>query len=241
MKTITKLFYSPFSVVPLAMRMFFVLICSFALVCAVRGETESEKGTSHAKSSQHPATHAEHPTGGSANGHHPQPPRHPAKPGGNPPPGGSGTRPTRPEPHPETPPGSNVAAKPAASAPVAPVYHYNFPTKSGLIGRDFTKPLTPEEQSAIAREIENGQPQGTQGAHAGYQYDNGVYHYNFPTKSGLIGRDFTKPLTPEEQSSIAREIANGQSKGNKVPPGVASTQAKVNPRRPEHFNLLRKP
>jgi hypothetical protein len=44
-----------------------------------------------------------------------------------------------------------------AAAP-APVYHYNFRTKSGLIGRDFTRPLTPQEQSAIARQIANGQP-----------------------------------------------------------------------------------
>jgi len=48
----------------------------------------------------------------------------------------------------------NTAAKPAASAPSVPVYHYNFRIKSGLIGRDFTRPLTPEEQSEIARQIE---------------------------------------------------------------------------------------
>ena len=203
-------------------------------------------------------------------------------------------KPTGPESHPGTAPAGNTAAKTAASAPPAPVYHYsfpaksgligrdftrpltpeeqssiareiangqpernkaapggyqndngvyhyNFPAKSGLIGRDFTRPLTPEEQSSIAREIANGQPEGNKAAPGGYQYDNGVYHYNFPAKSGLIGRDFTRPLTPEEQSSIAREIANGQPERNKVPPGVASTQAKVNPLRPEHFNLPRKP
>jgi len=41
-------------------------------------------------------------------------------------------------------------------------YHYDFRMKSGLIGRDFTRPLTPEEQSAIALEMEKGQRQGTQ-------------------------------------------------------------------------------
>jgi hypothetical protein len=38
-----------------------------------------------------------------------------------------------------------------------------------------------------------------------------VYHYNFRTKSGLIGRDFTRPLTPQEQATIQEQIANGQS------------------------------
>ena len=71
-------------------------------------------------------------------------------------------KPTGPESHPGTAPGGNVAAKPAASAAAAPIYHYNFPTKSGLIGRDFTRPLTPEEQSAIARQIADGKPTGTQ-------------------------------------------------------------------------------
>ena len=203
-------------------------------------------------------------------------------------------RPAGPENHPAAAPTGNAAVKAAASAPPAPVYHYNFPTKSGLIGRDFAKPLTPEEQSAfarqiangqpaktqaapggyqhdngvyhynfptksgligrdfarpltpeeqsaIARQIANGQPAKTQAAPGGYQYDNGVYHYNFPTKSGLIGRDFTRPLTPEEQSAIARQIANGQPAKTQVPPGVASTQAKVNPFRAKHFNLPTKP
>jgi hypothetical protein len=150
-------------------------------------------------------------------------------------------RPAGPERNPETPPGGSAPAKPAASAPSAPVYHYNFPTKSGLIGRDFARPLTPEEQSAIAREIEKGQPQGTQAAHGGYEYDNGVYHYNFPTKSGLIGRDFPSPLTPEQQKEIAGQIEKEQSEGTKVRPGVASTQPKVNPLHPPHFNLASKP
>jgi hypothetical protein len=38
-----------------------------------------------------------------------------------------------------------------------------------------------------------------------------VYHYNFRTKSGFIGRDFTRPLTPQEQATIQEQIANGQS------------------------------
>jgi hypothetical protein len=94
----------------------------------------------------------------------------------------------------------------------------------------------------MAREIENGEPQGTQAVHGGYDYDNGVYHYNFPTKSGLIGRDFTKPLTPEEQSAIAREIANAEPAKTHVTPGVASTQANMNAFRPQqHFDLPSKP
>jgi hypothetical protein len=128
-------------------------------------------------------------------------------------------RPAGPEDHPAAAPTGNAAVKAAASAPPAPVYHYSFPTKSGLIGRDFARPITPEEQSAIARQIANGQPAGTQAAPGGYQHDNGVYHYNFPTKSGLIGRDFAKPLTPEEQSATAREIANGQPAKTQAAPG----------------------
>jgi len=38
-----------------------------------------------------------------------------------------------------------------------------------------------------------------------------VYHYNFRTKSGLIGRDFTRPLTPQEQATIQQQISNGQA------------------------------
>jgi Putative peptidoglycan binding domain len=276
------------------MRRVFVLICCFALACAAGGETESKKGTSHTKSSQHVATHTEHPTGGSAPVQHPQAPQRPPTTGGHPESRGAGTRPTGPGGHPETAPAGNAAAKPAASTPPAPVYHYNFRTKSGVIGRDFTRPLTTEEETAIARETEKEQPKGTQGTHGGgesgngayhynfrtksgvigrdftrpltsdeqsaiarqlekgqpegtkaapggYQYDNGVYHYNFPTKSGLVGRDFTKPLTPEEQSAIAREFEKGQPKGTQVRPGVVSTQAKANPLRPQHFNLPSKP
>jgi hypothetical protein len=150
-------------------------------------------------------------------------------------------RPTGPENQPAAAPPGNAAVKAAASAPPVPVYHYNFPTKSGLIGRDFAKPLTPEEQSAIAREVEKGQPEGNKAAPGGHQYDNGVYHYNFPAKSGLIGRDFTRPLTPQEQSSIAREIANGQPEGTQVRPGVASTRAKVNALASRHFDLPKVP
>ena len=38
-----------------------------------------------------------------------------------------------------------------------------------------------------------------------------VYHYNFRTKSGLIGRDFTRPLTPQEHATIQQQISNGQT------------------------------
>jgi hypothetical protein len=219
------------------MRTLFVLICSLALVGAVGGETESKKQASHTKSSQHVATHTEHSTGGSTHLQHPQAPQHPATAGGHPQSGGTVTRPTGPESHPETGPAGHAAVKPATSAPPAPVYHYNFPTKSGLIGRDFARPLTPEEQSTIARQIANGQPAGAQPAASGYQYGNGIYHYNFPTKSGLIGRDFTRLLTPEEQSAIAREIEKGQAEGTQVRPGVASTKAGVNPFPSRHFDL----
>jgi Putative peptidoglycan binding domain len=220
------------------MRTFFVLICSLALACAARADTEKEKKT-HTQASQHAATHSG--SSGASGGHaqHAQAPQRPATAGAHPSAGSAMIKPTRPESHPGPSPAGNAAAKPAASAPPVPVYHYSFPTKSGLIGRDFTRPLTPEEQSAIAREIEKGQ--GTQAAHGGYQYDNGVYHYAFPTKSGLIGRDFTKPLTPEEQSAIAREIEKRQAQGTQVRPGVAPTQAKVNPLRAQHFNLPSKP
>ena len=92
-------------------------------------------------------------------------------------------------------------------------------------------------------------------------------------------RSSSRPLTPEEQSSIARQIANGQPPGTQPPPGVAPApnnvgagaaaarhaeiedakkrgavstdratklapppiQAKVNPFRPQHFNLPSKP
>ena len=36
-----------------------------------------------------------------------------------------------------------------------------------------------------------------------------VYHYNFRRKSGLIGRDFTRPLTPQEQATIQQQISDG--------------------------------
>jgi Putative peptidoglycan binding domain len=280
------------------MRTFSVLICTLALLCVARGENEPKKQPTHATTPQHATTHAEHPAGGSThNVQQPRAPQHVASPGhpvGVPSGGNPTSRPTGPKNHPAAAPTGNAAVKAAASAPPVPVYHYNFPTKSGLIGRDFARPLTPEEQSAIARQIANGQPAGaqaapggyqhdngvyhynfptksgligrdfarpltpeeqsaiarqiangqptkTQAAPGGYQYDNGVYHYNFPTKSGLIGRDFTRPLTSEEQSAIARQIANGQPAKTQVPPGVASTQAKVNPFRAQHFNLPSKP
>jgi hypothetical protein len=204
------------------MRTFSVLICTLALLCVARGENEPKKQPTHAKTPQHATTHAEHPAGGSTHNvqqarapQHVASPGHPVGvPGGNP-----ASRPTGPKNHPAAAPTGNAAVKAAASAPPVPVYHYNFPTKSGLIGRDFARPLTPEEQSAIARQIANGQPAGAQAAPGGYQHDNGVYHYNFPTKSGLIGRDFARPLTPEEQSAIARQIANGQPTKTQAAPG----------------------
>lgn len=213
-------------------------------MCAARSETEEKHTGTQAKTSQHAATHsnstdAQHATthtvkstthnqqatthtgksagGGSAPVQHTQAPHQQATTNGRPQSGGAGTRPTGLKSHSETAGGG--AAKPAASAPPAPVYHYNFRTKSGVIGRDFTRPLTPEEQTAIAREAEKGQPKGTQGAHGGDESENGAYHYNFPTKSGVIGRDFTRPLTPEEQSAIARQVANGQREGTKAAPG----------------------
>jgi Putative peptidoglycan binding domain len=219
---------------------FFILICSFALVCAARGEEEQKKAKTQAKILPAKGTPSKHPTGNPTPVKHPHPPQPPPA-GGHPPKGGPGIKPGEPETQPETPPGGSAAPKPAASAPAAPVYHYSFPTKSGLIGRDFTKRLTPEEHSAISREIEKGQAEGTQAAHGGYEYDNGRYHYSFPTKSGVIGRDFTRPLTSEEHSAISREIEKGQPQGTQVRPGVASTQAKVNPLRSQHFNLPSKP
>ncbi len=74
------------------MRPFFVLICSFALVCAARGEKQQTKETVHAKTSQHAATHSEHSTNsgahqttaGSTHVQHAQPPQHVAPPAGHP-------------------------------------------------------------------------------------------------------------------------------------------------------------
>jgi hypothetical protein len=48
------------------MRPFFVLICSFALACAARGEEQQTKQAGHTKTSQHAATHGEHSTNSSA-------------------------------------------------------------------------------------------------------------------------------------------------------------------------------
>ncbi len=228
------------------MRTLFVLICSLALVCAAGGEKGQKQAATETKTSHHAETHNQHPSSNSGHVEHAATHNEPSGsnsgpvqnvqaphnvnvvvPTGNAARASAGThtapigQPDHPQPQggrPQTAPAGNTAAKTAASAPPAPVYHYNFPAKSGLIGRDFTRPLTPEEQSSIAREIANGQPEGNKAAPGGYQNDNGVYHYNFPAKSGLIGRDFTRPLTPEEQSSIAREIANGQPTGNQAAP-----------------------
>jgi putative peptidoglycan binding protein len=134
--------------------------------------------------------------------------------------GGAVSRPTGPESHPEVAPARNTAAKSAAPALPAPVYHYNFPTKSGSIGRDFTRPLTPDEQSTVAQQVKNGQAEGTRGAHGNYDNENGAYHYNFRTKSGSIGRDFTRPLTPDEQLTIARQVENGPPERTQRPQGA---------------------
>ena len=212
------------------MRTFPVLLCSLALACVARGAEKkpAAKSGGHPKGStahaqhvqppQHAPTSHGQPAGGTGHVEHAQAPQHPATVGGHPP---KRPRDKTGRAGKSSCVGShwNAAVKAAASAPPAPVYHYNFPTKSGLIGRDFAKPLTPEEQSAIARQIANGPPAKTQAAPGGYQNDNGVYHYNFPTKSGLIGRDFARPLTPEEQSAIARQIANGQPAKTQAAPG----------------------
>jgi hypothetical protein len=207
-------------------RTLFVLICSLAFVCAARGEKEQKKETSHTKNSQHVATHAEHPTGGSAHVQHPQAPQRPATTGGRPPAGGAVIRPTGPESHPETAPAGNAAAKPAAFAPAPPVYHYNFPTKSGLIGRDFTRPLTPEEQSATAREIANGQSAGTQ-APAGVG-----------PASKQVGAGAAAARKAEIEDAKRRGAVSTDRATKLAPP---PTQAKVNPFRPQHFNLPSKP
>ena len=189
------------------------------------GKPAGSGGTNapHAQAPQRRPTNVLQPPQDKRQIQHTQPPQHVASPGhpagvpsggnparvGQPPVGGAVSRPTGPESHPETAP----TGKPAAPAPPAPVYHYNFPTKFGLIGRDFTRPLTPEEQSTIARQVEKGQPKGTQGAYGGDESENGAYHYNFRTKSGVIGRDSTRPLTADEQSTIARQLEKGQSEG----------------------------
>ncbi|HEY4272170.1 MAG TPA: peptidoglycan-binding domain-containing protein [Candidatus Udaeobacter sp.] len=218
------------------MRTFFVLICMLALVCTVRGGKQQDKATTHAntsqrvptkspqhvpvKSSQHVATHAEHPATSNAHVQHPQPIQRTGT-VGHPPKDGNRTGPPGLERDTKTTASGVAAAKPAAPVPPTPVYHYNFRTKSGLIGRDFTRPLTPDEQSAIARQVENGQREKTKGAFGSYDSENSVYHYNFRTKSGLIGQDFTRPLTPQEQATIGRQIENGQPAGIQAPPGGA--------------------
>jgi putative peptidoglycan binding protein len=76
----------------LIIRTFSVLICTFPLLCAARGETGHKKQTTHAtasqrvptKTPQHVATHAEHPAAGSAHVQRTQAPQHVASPGGHP-------------------------------------------------------------------------------------------------------------------------------------------------------------
>jgi len=247
------------------MRRFFVLICSLGLVCAAhggkqQGKTATNANTSkrvstkspqhvQAKSPQHVAAEGTHHVAAPAtrsatsNAHvqHSQPTHnnagigHPSKRGGQP-------GPTEVARDTENPGSRTNVAKPAASVPPTPVYHYNFRTKSGLIGRDFARPLTPDEQSAIARQVENEPPEGTHGAHGAHGgYENGAYHYDFRTKSGLIGRDFAKPLTPDEQSAIARQIENEPSEGTWARSDARSPKANVSRRGPRQFKLPNKP
>jgi len=249
----------------LNMRRFFVLICSLGLVCAAhggkqQGKTATNANTSkrvstkspqhvQAKSPQHVAAEGTHHVAAPAtrsatsNAHvqHSQPTHnnagigHPSKRGGQP-------GPTEVARDTENPGSRTNVAKPAASVPPTPVYHYNFRTKSGLIGRDFARPLTPDEQSAIARQVENEPPEGTHGAHGAHGgYENGAYHYDFRTKSGLIGRDFAKPLTPDEQSAIARQIENEPSEGTWARSDARSPKANVSRRGPRQFKLPNKP
>jgi N-acetylmuramoyl-L-alanine amidase len=249
----------------LNMRRFFVLICSLGLVCAAhggkqQGKTATNANTSkrvstkspqhvQAKSPQHVAAEGTHHVAAPAtrsatsNAHvqHSQPTHnnagigHPSKRGGQP-------GPTEVARDTENPGSRTNVAKPAASVPPTPVYHYNFRTKSGLIGRDFARPLTPDERSAIARQVENEPPEGTHGAHGAHGgYENGAYHYDFRTKSGLIGRDFAKPLTPDEQSAIARQIENEPSEGTWARSDARSPKANVSRRGPRQFKLPNKP
>src|SRR5262249_17842706 len=67
-----------------------------------------------------------------------------------------------------------------------------------------------------------------------------IYHYNFRTKSGLIGRDFSRPLTAEEQSAIGREMDKRQSQATQVTSGGPSIQVKANAFSPQHFSLPNK-
>jgi hypothetical protein len=249
------------------MRRLFVLICSLALVCAAYGDKQQGKTTTQANTSQrvsakspqhvptkssqhvstqgsqHVATHAEHPATSNAHPQHAQPVHHTATVGHSPK-GGGRTGPTGLGRDTETTASVTTPAKPAASIPPTPVYHYDFRAKSGVVGHDFTRPLTPDEQSAISRQVENEHPEGTRGAHganAGYDYGNGAYHYKFRTKSGVVGRDFTRPLTPDEQSAISRQVENEHPEGTRVRPGVGSTKTKASRLDPKQFKLPSKP
>ena len=74
------------------MKPFFVLICSFAVVFAARGEKQQTKAAGHAKTSPHVATHSEHSTNSSTHQtaassphvQHAQAPQHVAPPAGHP-------------------------------------------------------------------------------------------------------------------------------------------------------------
>ena len=110
----------------LIMRTFSVLICTFALLCAARGETQHKKQTTHAtasqrvrtKTPQHVATYAEHPAAGSAHVQRTQAPQHVASPGGHPAiPSGRNPAQLRPPAHLEPQggrPRTATAVKPAA-------------------------------------------------------------------------------------------------------------------------------
>src|SRR6266496_2306866 len=54
------------------MRTLFVLICSFALVCAARGEKGQKQAATGTKTSQHAATHNQHPASNSGHVQHVQ-------------------------------------------------------------------------------------------------------------------------------------------------------------------------
>ncbi len=225
------------------MRTFFVLICSLALVCVTRG-TEEKHAT---KSRGHPAgggTHVQHPqtphhvpssggqpTGGAAHVEHAQAPQRPAAAGGHAQAGGTAIGPTASGRHPETAaPGAAAsgatAAKAAAAAPPVPVYHYNFPTKSGLTGLDFTRPLTPEEQSTIARQIANGQTPGTQAS-------PGVVPGPQNVGAGAAAARHAEIEDAKKRGAVSTDRATKLA--------APLTQAKVNPFRPQHFNLPNKP
>jgi len=225
------------------MRTFLLLICSLALACVAHG---AEKNNSHKQSSgktqaqapHHVAKPGGYSAGAGAHAQHTQAPQHPARPehpaggelhgqhvltSGGHPAGGGVIRPTS---HPETAPGGNATAKPASQAPPAPVYHYNFRTKSGLTGLDFTRPLTPQEQSTIERQIANGQPAGTQAP-------PGVAPASEHVGAGAAAAREAEIEDAKRRGAVITDRAT------KLAPSPA--QAKANPFHPQHLNLPSKP